>query len=81
MAEANLTIYELYEWVCRADDELQDIKASFPESLSADRSRLVMSFSCLRVSLELRVRHPSTKRPGGAPPASGPQSFRQSLPY
>lgn len=66
MSDADLTLVALYDWTLRAEQELEDLKSCFPEVLRADQNRLVMSFRCLRISLELRVTRP-VKKEAGAP--------------
>lgn len=64
MPESEPSLLALYEWTCRVEDELEDLKGSFPESFQTDRSRLVMSLTCLGVGLELALRLPRrTGRP------------------
>lgn len=73
--ESDVTLWELYDWTCRVEEELADLKSAFPDVLKPDRNRLVASLSCLRVSLELRVtsrpakRHPAPQMGGTAPGA------------
>lgn len=81
MSEAGSTLVTLFDWTCRVQDELDDLKSAFPEVLRADRTRLLMSLSCLRVSLEIRLKGPGMKRPGAASIGTGPQEYRQSPPY
>lgn len=58
------TLGELYDWVLRCEAELGELKSAFPEVLAADRNRLIASFRCCRISLELRCRRPYGKAPG-----------------
>lgn len=67
--ESDATHYELYDWTCRVQEELDDLKASFPDYVRVDRNRLIASLSCLRVSLE--VRYTSPLRKGHPAPPTG----------
>jgi hypothetical protein len=72
MAET-LGLTELYEWVLRCQEEMSELEGAFPEALKADRSRLVMSFNCLRVSLEVRIKPKFPKRAGVAATDTSPR--------
>lgn len=74
-----MTLVELYDWVCRAEEEFAEIKSAFPEVLAADRNRLVMSFSCARVSLEVRIKPPRMKAARGSYGSPGPRGADQGL--
>jgi len=75
------TLSALYDWTLRCEAELEELKSAFPEVLRADKNRLVMSFSCLRVSLELRVKAPGAKRSGTASSGPGSQDVPAGRPY
>lgn len=75
------TLIALYDWTLRCEAELEELKSAFPEVLRADKNRLVMSFSCLRVSLELRVKAPGAKRSATASIGGGPQDVPPGRPY
>lgn len=79
--DAPPTLSTLYDWVLRCEGDLEELKAAFPEVLRADKNRLVMSFSCLRVSLEVRLKGPGAKRSGTASSGPGPQDPPPGRPY
>lgn len=75
-------IHVLYDWVCRMEEELGELKSAFPEVLAADRNRLIASIRCARVSLEVRVRARFPKRPrrsirAARPPQMDPGQTRK----
>lgn len=61
------SLEDLYDWTTRWQDELEELKNAFPEPLKADRNRLVASLSCLRVSIEVRIKHKPMKKPDVPP--------------
>jgi hypothetical protein len=81
IGDAQPTLIALYDWTLRCEAELEELKSAFPEVLRADKNRLVMSFSCLRVSLELRVKAPGAKRSVTASSGPGPQDVPAGRPY
>lgn len=80
MDESDLQLLALYDWVCRNEDDMQDLAACFDANLKVDRSRLIMGFRCLRVTLELRVHSRFPQRLRTAPNGTEPQAPSRRLP-
>lgn len=80
MPDSELTLEGLYDWACRIEDELEDYKAVFPERLSLERRNCVMSFRCLRISVELMVAPRMVKRPPPGTGRRGPQDASPQMP-
>jgi hypothetical protein len=77
MSDSNEVLVALYDAVCRAEEEISELKAAFPEVLHADRNRVLASLSCCRVSLELRVKSPRRNKPDA--PSTGVGLWANSL--
>lgn len=70
MLESEASLVSLYDWTIRCEEELHELQSAFPEVMRADRDRLVMSFRCLRIGLEIRVKSfPKRERIQRRPPA------------
>lgn len=72
-------VVAVYDWLCRIEEDLNELKDMIPEVYRADRNRLVGSIRCFRVGLELRVTHHGARRPGTPPTGTGPDRQGRAL--
>jgi len=73
------SLADLYEWVQVLESDLQALKDVFPDALRPDRNRLIASESCMRVSLEIRLKGARALRPDAPPRSIRPSSKGRGL--
>jgi hypothetical protein len=81
MTESEATLSTLYDWVVQCESQLDELKSAFPEWAKNDRTRLLMSFSCLRVTLEVRLKPRFPKRRPTRPTGRTPGDAPSPLPF